>query len=163
MITQERLPLISVNNIQSVRSLNDSEKYEDNPSENEGFNFTYVTEVSERIERNKEIIGRSKGQDKGGGFLQKILPFMVIPFMISSSMIPVALTSLKFMLLKSAFIGKMAIILLILNMFLRVNNGGGLYSHNVNIGPPEKNIVMSHYGYNGDEEYGAYINNNEGR
>lgn len=36
MITQERLPLISVNNIQSVRSLNDSEKYEDNPSENEG-------------------------------------------------------------------------------------------------------------------------------
>lgn len=77
--------------------------------------------------------------------------------MISSSIIPVALTMLKFMLLKSAFIGKMGIILLLINMFLRFNNQGGVYSHNINLSPFEKDIAMSHYGYNGNEEYGAYI------
>lgn len=83
--------------------------------------------------------------------------------MISSSIIPIALTMLKFMLIKSAFIGKMAIILLIANMFLRFNRGGGVYSHNISLSPPEKDVAMLHYGYNGNEEYGAYIHRRKRR
>ncbi|GJQ82075.1 hypothetical protein Trydic_g6947 [Trypoxylus dichotomus] len=107
--------------------------------------------------------GRGNKGSKGEGFLQKILPFMVLPFIISSSIIPIALTILKFMLLKSAFIGKIAIILLLINMFLRFNRGGGVYSHNLNLTSLEKDIALSHYGYNGDEEYGAYINHSKRR
>ncbi|KRT82991.1 hypothetical protein AMK59_3958, partial [Oryctes borbonicus] len=109
--------------------------------------------------------GGSRGikGSKGEGFLQKVLPFMVIPFMTSSTLIPIALTMLKFMLLKSAFIGKMAIILLIINMFLRFNQGGGVYSHNINLTPLQKDVAIAHYGYNGDEEYGAYIHHDKRR
>lgn len=40
----------------------------------------------------------------------------------------------------------------------------GLYSHNVHLRRPEEHVMndpdlsKSHYGYTGDEEYGAYIN-----
>lgn len=36
VIARERLPLISVNNVQSGRSSNDSEKHQGNPFESEG-------------------------------------------------------------------------------------------------------------------------------
>ncbi|KAJ8956781.1 hypothetical protein NQ314_006656 [Rhamnusium bicolor] len=102
-------------------------------------------------------IGRKKTnkKQKEQGFMQKILPMMVIPFMVSTSMIPMMLISLKFMLLKSALIGKIAILLLIINMFRRRDNGGGVFTHNLNAG---NDVAMDHYGYHGDEEYGAYIN-----
>lgn len=83
---------------------------------------------------------------------------MVIPFMIQTAMIPMVLTTLKFMLIKSAFIGKLAIILGLLNALRRSQNGGGVYSHNVNVQEDTKKLHQMHYGYYGAPEYGAWIN-----
>lgn len=90
--------------------------------------------------------------------MSRILPMMVIPFMIQTAMIPMALTALKFMLLKSAIIGKLAILLSLLNALRRSQNNGGVYSHNVNIGEDTKKLHQEHYGYYGAPEYGAWIN-----
>lgn len=106
------------------------------------------------------IVSESRGKKGGGkgkekGFMEKILPMMVIPFMVSTSFIPMMLISLIGMLFKSAIIGKIGIILMLINMFRSRSNGGGVYSHNVHM---QKDLAMEHYGYQGDEEYGAYIN-----
>lgn len=101
--------------------------------------------------------GKGKGKGKGKkqqGFMERILPMMVMPFLVSTSMIPMMLITLLGMLFKSAIIGKIGIILMIINMFRSRNSGGGVYSHNVNM----ERLAMEHYGYQGDEEYGAYIN-----
>lgn len=95
--------------------------------------------------------------------MSRILPMMVIPFMVQTAMIPMVLTSLKFMLLKSAIIGKLAILLVALNMLRRSMNSGGVYSHNVNIQREEDTkLSHEHYGYkpgwSGSVEYGAYVN-----
>lgn len=83
------------------------------------------------------------------------MPMMVIPFMVSTSMIPMMMLSMIGMLMKSALIGKIGIILMIISFLRPRNTGGGVYSHNINL---EKDLAMEHYGYRGDEEYGAYVN-----
>lgn len=94
--------------------------------------------------------------------MSRILPMMIIPFMLQTAIIPMMLTMLKFSLLKAAFIGKMAIIVGLINMFRISTNPGGVYTHNVNVdghkGSMHKHLAQTHYGYNGDEEYGAYVN-----
>ncbi|XP_018565920.1 uncharacterized protein LOC108906955 [Anoplophora glabripennis] len=88
-------------------------------------------------------------------FMEKMLPMMIIPFLVSTSMIPMMLIGLKIMILKSAFIGKIGILLMLLNMFRRRTSGeGGIFTHNVNA----NDVAMEHYGYHGDEEYGVYVN-----
>lgn len=72
------------------------------------------------------------------------------------------------MLLKSLFVGKIAIVLLALNALWKSDNRGGVYSHNVNYdyghdGHEQKDLHKDHYGYNGDEEYGAYVNRRSAR
>ncbi|XP_063913016.1 uncharacterized protein LOC135129696 [Zophobas morio] len=87
--------------------------------------------------------------------MSRILPMMIIPFMISTGIIPMMLISLKFMLMKSALIGKLAVILLVLNMFRgRQPDQGGVSNHDVHL----QDMHMAHYGYSGGEEYGAYVN-----
>lgn len=87
--------------------------------------------------------------------MEKMMPMMAIPFMVSTSMIPMMLISLKILMLKSAFIGKIAVLLILLNMFRRRTNGdGGVFSHNLNA----NDAALEYYGYHGDEEYGAYVN-----
>lgn len=77
---------------------------------------------------------------------------------MSTSMIPMMLVSLKFMLLQSAFIGKIAIILMLINMFRGRNVGGGVYTHNINTNTQEeKDLAYMHYGYGNNAEYGAYV------
>lgn len=83
---------------------------------------------------------------------------MIIPFMIQTAMIPMVLTSLKFMLLKSMVIGKLAILLVALNAIRRSMNGGAVYSHNINVQDNNKKELAEHYGYSGGIEYGAYVN-----
>jgi len=102
----------------------------------------------------------STGKKKKDDLMSKILPMLVMPFLISSSMIPAALTSLKFMLLKALAVGKIAILLMVLNALWKNNNQGGVYSHNIEYsgGPQYQKEAQGHYGYNGDEEYGAYVN-----
>lgn len=90
--------------------------------------------------------------------MSRILPMLAIPFLISSALIPMMLTTLKMMLLKSMFVGKMGILLLALNALWRINNQGGVYSHNINLHAEQKDLMYEHYGYNNNEEYGAYVN-----
>ncbi|KAJ8961761.1 hypothetical protein NQ318_021362 [Aromia moschata] len=98
---------------------------------------------------------RKQKQNKNQkGFMERILPMMVIPFMVSTSMIPMMLIGIKIMLLKSALVGAIGISLMLLNMFRRRTGGGGVYTHNINA----NDEAMQYYGYHGDEEYGAYVN-----
>nr|CAI5820444.1 unnamed protein product [Callosobruchus analis] len=70
--------------------------------------------------------------------MERILPMMIMPFMISTGMIPMMLMSLKFMMLKSALIGKIAIILMLINMFRNRSNRGGVFTHNIMGEEPRK-------------------------
>lgn len=105
----------------------------------------------------KILEGRKEG-GKQKDLMSRILPMLAIPFLISTSLIPLMLTSMKVMLIKSMFVGKMAIILLILNAIWKINNQGGVYSHNISLHAQNKDLMMEHYGYNNGEEYGAYVN-----
>nr|CAH7717150.1 unnamed protein product [Callosobruchus chinensis] len=96
--------------------------------------------------------------------MERILPMMIMPFMISTGMIPMMLMSLKFMMLKSALIGKIAIILMLINMFRNRSNRGGVLTHNImgGVGGTKSEdktdwIMQEHYGYQGEAEYGAYV------
>ncbi|VEN36851.1 unnamed protein product [Callosobruchus maculatus] len=105
----------------------------------------------------------SKGGQQQKGIMERILPMMIMPFMISTGMIPMMLISLKMMMLKSALIGKIAIILMLINMFRNRSNRGGVFTHNIMGGGGAKSedktdwIMQEHYGYQGEAEYGAYI------
>lgn len=92
--------------------------------------------------------------------MTRIIPLLIIPFMLQTAIIPMMLTMLKIMLIKSAFIGKMAILLGFINMFRVATNHGGVYTHNVHLGHEQmpEHLASEHYGYKGDEEYGAYVN-----
>lgn len=73
-----------------------------------------------------------------------------MPFILQSTIVPLFLSMLKFMLMKSLFVGKLALFLILINAFKNHNAVKG------------RDAVMAdiHYGYhgNGMEEYGAYIN-----
>ncbi|XP_056640412.1 uncharacterized protein LOC130447561 [Diorhabda sublineata] len=104
---------------------------------------------------------REKCKRKGKGeksLMEKMLPMMATPFLISSSMVPMMLVSLFFAMIKSAFIGKIGIILMLINMFTNRRNSGGATTHTLNMENPGNRIAMDHYGWHGDEEYGAYVN-----
>lgn len=87
----------------------------------------------------------------GGGITKQILPLLVIPFLVSSAIIPVMIASIKILLIKSLFVGKIAVILMLLNFFRRRVDGGGVYNYHV------PGIAQEHYGYQGIEEPGIYI------
>lgn len=98
---------------------------------------------------------KRKSRKHKKGFMEKMMPMMAIPFMVSTSMIPMMLISLKIMMMKSAFFGKIAMLLMMFNMFRRrINGEGGVTSHNISVDDGAK----EYYGYHGDEEYGAYVN-----
>ncbi|CAH1100131.1 unnamed protein product [Psylliodes chrysocephalus] len=99
-----------------------------------------------------------KGKKNQQSFIQRILPLMVTPFLISSAMVPMMLMSLVHMLVKSAFIGKIGLILMIINMFSNRRNPGGVSHHSLDTGYAGNDVAMAHYGWHGDEEYGAYVN-----
>ncbi|KAH0812475.1 hypothetical protein GEV33_010316 [Tenebrio molitor] len=76
------------------------------------------------------VEGRKEKED----LMSKILPMMVMPFMVQTTLLPIMLMSMKFMLLKSMFLGKLAIIFGFVTLLKNLlKNGGGLYSHNVNL------------------------------
>ncbi|KAK5650544.1 hypothetical protein RI129_001573 [Pyrocoelia pectoralis] len=122
------------------------------------FNYSNISDIPNFSSR-KSKGGKKKKKNKQD-LMGKILPFLIIPFMLQTLIIPMILTALKFMLIKSAFIGKIAILIGLLNMISRMKNQGGLYTHNINIEHDQLNTHLSqqHYGYNGGSEYGAYIN-----
>ncbi|KAL0880741.1 hypothetical protein ABMA27_001953 [Loxostege sticticalis] len=96
--------------------------------------------------------GRSiaEGRGKQKKLMERILPLFIMPFILQSTIVPLFLSMLKFMLMKSLFVGKLALFLILINAFKNHNAVKG------------RDAVMAdiHYGYhgNGMEEYGAYIN-----
>ncbi|XP_045495259.1 uncharacterized protein LOC123694008 [Colias croceus] len=97
------------------------------------------------LDRNVET-----GRGKQKKLLQRILPMFVLPFLVQSTIIPIFLGILKFMLFKSLIIGKLALVLIIINAFKNGNSFKGR----------DADIASLHYGYNGHrmEEYGSYFN-----
>ncbi|KAI5638873.1 hypothetical protein NE865_08575 [Phthorimaea operculella] len=84
---------------------------------------------------------------KSKKLLQRILPMFIMPFLIQSAIVPLFLGMLKFMLFKSAMIGKLALALILLNAFKNQNKGR------------DAEFADKHYGYSDTGmEYGAYVN-----
>lgn len=83
--------------------------------------------------------------------MQRILPLFIMPFIIQSTIVPIFLGVLKFMLFKSFMIGKLALVLIIINSFRNSNSFKARH---------DESIANIHYGYHGDgmEEYGSYFN-----
>ncbi|XP_044762347.1 uncharacterized protein LOC123319437 isoform X2 [Coccinella septempunctata] len=109
-----------------------------------------------------EIKGRKKKKQES--LISRLLPLLVMPFMMSTMMLPMMLIQMKVMLLKAIFLGKLAILFATLNILRNMGDTSGLYSHNVHLRKPVGHIMddpelsKDHYGYTGDEEYGAYVN-----
>lgn len=93
-----------------------------------------------------------EGRGKSKKLLQRILPMFIMPFLLQSAIIPLFLSTLKFMLMKSMMVGKLALLLIIINAF---KNSNGSHGRN------DAQMADVVYGYHGNgmmEEYGAYIN-----
>ncbi|GBP93594.1 hypothetical protein EVAR_98438_1 [Eumeta japonica] len=88
---------------------------------------------------------------KKNNLMQRILPLFIMPFLLQSAIVPMFLSMLKFMLMKSLMVGKIALALIVFNAFKNHNSVRGR----------DAEIADVHYGYhgNGMEEYGAYVNN----
>lgn len=73
----------------------------------------------------------------------------IMPFLIQSTIVPMFLSMLKFMLFKSMMVGKLALALILFNAFRNHNTFKGR----------DGQVADVHYGYHGDmEEYGVYVN-----
>lgn len=74
----------------------------------------------------------------------------IMPFVLQSAIIPLVLGMLKFMLLKSFLVGKLALTLIMINAFRNHNSFKGRDAEVANV----------HYGYkdNGMEHYASYLN-----
>lgn len=79
------------------------------------------------------------------------MPLFLMPFIIQSTIIPLFLGMIKFLLFKSLMIGKLALVLIILNAFR---------NHNSFKGRNDEALANVHYGYTGSgmEHYGALFN-----
>ncbi|XP_063538134.1 uncharacterized protein LOC134747437 [Cydia strobilella] len=103
--------------------------------------------VSFKIDTTRSI---QEGRGKQKKLMERILPMFIMPFIIQSTIVPMFLSMLKFMLFKSMMVGKLALALILFNAFR---------NHNTFKGRKEEQIADVHYGYHGQmEEYGAYIN-----
>ncbi|XP_023935408.2 uncharacterized protein LOC112043949 [Bicyclus anynana] len=91
------------------------------------------------------------GRGKQKKLMKKILPMFILPFVFQSTLVPLFLGLLKFMLFKSLMIGKLALVLIIINAFKNSNPSKGRH---------DDDIASLHYGFhgNGMEEFGSYFN-----
>ncbi|RZC27637.1 hypothetical protein BDFB_008015 [Asbolus verrucosus] len=89
-----------------------------------------------------------KARKKEEDLMSKILPMMVMPFMVQTTLLPMMLMSMKFMLAQSMILGKLAIILGAVTLLRNhLKNGGGLFSHNINIQSQSHHHDLSHQNY----------------
>ncbi|KAL4715533.1 hypothetical protein ACJJTC_009159 [Scirpophaga incertulas] len=90
-----------------------------------------------------------EGRGKQNKLMQRILPMFIMPFLIQSTIVPLFLSMLKFMLFKSLMVGKLALTLIILNAFKNRTVPKGR----------DAEMATAVYGYHGSGmEYGAYVN-----
>lgn len=82
--------------------------------------------------------------------MQRILPLFVMPFILQSALIPFVLGLLKFLLIKSFLVGKLALTLIMFNAFKNHNSFKGR----------DAEIANVHYGYHGNglEHYTSLLN-----
>ncbi|XP_045460199.1 uncharacterized protein LOC123670712 isoform X1 [Harmonia axyridis] len=73
---------------------------------------------------------KRKTQKKQQSLVQRIMPIMFIPFMISTAIIPLMIFVIKMLFIKAAIVAKVAVTLGIISFFKRRTNGGGVYNHN---------------------------------
>ncbi|KAJ8730856.1 hypothetical protein PYW08_002269 [Mythimna loreyi] len=92
----------------------------------------------------------SEGRGKKKSLMQRILPMFILPFVLQSALIPLVLGMLKFMLVKSFLVGKLALTLIMINAFKNHNSFKGR----------DAEMASAHYGYhdNGIEHYMSYLN-----
>ncbi|CAK1540454.1 unnamed protein product [Leptosia nina] len=93
------------------------------------------------LDRNVET-----GRKKQKKMLEKILPMMALPFLVQSLIVPIFLGVIKFMLFKSLMIGKLALVLIIINAFRNSNSLKGR----------DADIASISYGYGGHDDFGGY-------
>lgn len=76
------------------------------------------------------------------------MPMFMLPMLFQSAMVPMMLTSIKVMLVKTFFIGKLALLLIGLNALRKSVQGS------------QNKIAVEHYGYTQGsyEEPGAWVN-----
>ncbi|KAF9413288.1 hypothetical protein HW555_008454 [Spodoptera exigua] len=90
------------------------------------------------------------GRGKKKNIMQRILPMFILPFILQSSIMPLILGMLKFMLIKSFLVGKLALTLIMINAFKNHNSFKGR----------DAEVASHHYGYheNGMEPIATYLN-----
>ncbi|KAM3964288.1 osiris 22 [Aphomia sociella] len=94
----------------------------------------------------KRTAGEGRGKQKK--LMERILPLFIMPFVIQSTIVPLFLSMLKFMLFKALMVGKLAMGLIILNAFKNHSTVKGR----------DAEMAEVHYGYHGSNmEYGAYM------
>ncbi|CAH2108174.1 unnamed protein product [Euphydryas editha] len=105
--------------------------------------------LSFEIDTKKNEVVEGRGKQKK--LMQRILPMFIMPFVIQSAIVPLFLGMLKFMLFKSLMIGKLALVLIIINAFRNSNSFKGRQ---------DEEIANVHYGYHahGMGEIGSYFN-----
>ncbi|KAJ8915199.1 hypothetical protein NQ315_015422 [Exocentrus adspersus] len=85
-------------------------------------------------EDNKVAMEESRRKPSGTSLMQRILPALATPFVMQVTILPLVLMAMKFTLLNSMFLGKLGVLLWIIHLIRkREHDGGGLYSHNINI------------------------------
>lgn len=82
---------------------------------------------------------------------------LIVPFLISSAIIPIMLATIKVLLVKGFITGAIAVGLMLLNFFRRRAEGGGVFDHYA------PDVVQGHYGYQGVDEPGIYVHNRRKR
>lgn len=120
--------------------------------------------IFETAARQQDEEQQGHGNKKKKDLLTRILPLFVIPYLVQSAFLPMILISLKAMLLQTLFLGKIALILGVFNAlrsqakntvqdkFSDTENG-----KNGRGGMSDDNVMKNYYGYNGNEEFGAWI------
>lgn len=98
--------------------------------------FTKGHKIKPMKIKKKKPMGKHK--KKKQTFKDKLLPLLLIPFVIQTMLIPLFITNLKMLALKAMTIGKFAILLIIFNMYKSWSQNAHSYSvHGV--------IILTYY------------------
>ncbi|KAK9503951.1 hypothetical protein O3M35_010401 [Rhynocoris fuscipes] len=102
-------------------------------------------------ESRKKKIGGKKGQN--------LLPIILIPFLIQAKILPLMLLHMKLVATKALLMGKLAILLLALNVVRNIILGTDYIDEQYEM----ETLATKHYGYNGGPEFGAWVNRRKRR
>uniref|UniRef100_A0A2S2RB90 Uncharacterized protein n=1 Tax=Sipha flava TaxID=143950 RepID=A0A2S2RB90_9HEMI len=102
--------------------------------------------------KKKKPLGKHK--KKKQTFKDKLLPLLLIPFVIQTMIIPFFIMNLKLLAMKAMAVGKFAILLIAFNMFRSWQQN----AHSTSISGSSGALMAQNYGYTGVPEFGALFN-----